>query len=118
MPAECPNCFLPKEESAWQCDGCGMAFRTDLATVRDELQASLRSGRVALVVTLLVSVAVVVGLVVLAMHGFYYVSVPLALAIVGAIGHRMHQQSVLREHLRELDRRHVALPVAATHKPS
>ena len=80
---ECPKCFLPTEDGAWQCDGCGH-----------------------------VGLAIIGGLVYLATLGYIYISVGLMLAVVGSIGHAIHKLSVLRGHLRLLDRRHVPLPAA------
>ena len=64
----------------------------------------------------IVGFRIVGGLVYLAMHGWIYISVPLMLAIVGSIGHAAHKISVLRDHLRSLDRRHVSLPKATAHR--
>jgi len=41
--------------------------------------------------------------------------VPLALAVVGSIGHAFHQRSAMREHLRTFERRHAQLPKATLH---
>jgi len=41
--------------------------------------------------------------------------VPLMLAVLGSIGHGVHKVSVVREHLRSLDRRHAPLPKATAH---
>jgi hypothetical protein len=112
---ECPKCYLPKEESAWQCDGCGYEFSQDYESVRAGLRAQLRTSRITFWVSLIVGVGVVGVVVYLAMHGWIYISVPLLLAVVGAIGHAAHKISVLREHLRSLDRRHVPLPKATAH---
>jgi hypothetical protein len=112
---ECPKCFLPKEEGAWQCDGCGHEFSRDFATVRSELQAQLGASRTSFWVTLIGGLAILGGLVYLATLGFIYISVPLMLAVVGGIGHAVHKVSVLRGHLRSLDRRHVPLPKATAY---
>lgn len=109
---ECPKCHLPQEESAWQCDGCGHEFSKDFDAVRSRLQAQLRSSRITLWMTLLVDLVIVGGVVYMVTHGFIYISVPLVLAAMGATGHAAHRISVLREHLRALDRRHVPLPKA------
>lgn len=115
---ECPKCNLPKEESAWQCDGCGYAFRQDFAAVRAELQAQLTASRTVFWVTL-IGAAGLVGLVVyLGTQGFIYISIPLMLAVVGGIGHAVHRTSVLRDHLQSLDRRHAPLPRATAHPGS
>lgn len=114
---ECPRCYLPKDDSAWQCDGCGFEFSQDFEAVRSDLQAQLRTSRIVLWVTLLVDVALVGGVVYLATHGWIYISVPLVLTAFGATGHAVHRISVLREHLRSLDRRHVRLPDATVHRP-
>ena len=108
----CPKCFLPKEEYAWQCDGCGYELRQDYDTVRAELRAQLQRGRAAFWVTTAVGVAVLVGLVYLALHGAIFISVPLMLALVGYIGRAVHKISVVRGHLELLDRRHAPLPRA------
>jgi hypothetical protein len=113
---ECPKCHLPTEEDAWQCDGCGYTFRQDYAVVRSELQAKLKTSRTIFWVTLLGSFGLAGLLVYLALQGFTYISVPLAIALVGGIGHAAHRTSRLRDHLRSLDRRHVPLP-AATAQP-
>jgi hypothetical protein len=109
---ECPKCHLPREESAWQCDGCGYAFRQDFDAVRSELKAQLRTSRTVFWATLLGGCLLAGGVVYLGMHGFIYISVPLLLTVVGAVGHAVHRTSVLREHLQSLDRRHVPLPKA------
>jgi len=115
---ECPKCNLPKEESAWQCDGCGYAFRQDFEAVRAELQAQLKTSCTVFWVTL-VGAAGLVGLIVyLGTRGFIYISVPLMLAVVGGIGHAVHRTSVLREHLQALDRRHAPLPRATARRSS
>jgi hypothetical protein len=115
-PAECPKCYLPKEDSAWQCDGCGYEFSQDFENVRSRLRAQLTRSRIVFWLTLIVDVGIVGGVVYLAMHGFVYISVPLMLAAVGFIGSTAHRISVLREHLRSLDRRHVPLPKATVHR--
>jgi hypothetical protein len=112
---ECPKCHLPKEESAWQCDGCGYAFRQDFDAVRSELRAQLRTSRIVFWATLLGGCLLAGAVVYLGMHGFIYISVPLLLTVVGAVGHAVHRTSVLREHLQSLDRRHVPLPKATAH---
>ena len=108
----CPKCFLPKADSAWQCDGCGFAFRTDFDNVRTELQAELRRSRITLWLTIGLGLGIVGGLVYLMTRGFLYVSVPLMLAVVGWTGHAFHRVSVLKDHLASLNRRHVPLPTA------
>ena len=108
----CPKCFLPKDDSAWQCDGCGFAFRTDFDNVRRELQAELRKSRITLWLTIGLGLGIVGGLVYLMTRGFLYVSVPLMLAVVGWTGHAFHRVSVLKDHLASLNRRHVPLPTA------
>lgn len=113
---ECPKCYLPKEDSAWQCDGCGYEFSQDFENVRSALQAQLRTSRIVFWLTLIVGLGIVGGLVYLATHGWIYISVPLMLAVVGSIGHAAHKISVLRGHLRSLDRRHVSLPKATAHQ--
>ena len=108
----CPKCSLPKEEYAWQCDGCGTEFRQDYDTVRAELRAQLQRGRVRFWVALAVSLAIVGGLVYLAMHGAIFVSVPLAVGIVGYLHHAASKISIVRGHLELLERRHPSLPTA------
>ena len=115
---ECPKCYLPKEDSAWQCDGCGYEFTQDFESVRSALQAQLRTSRIVFWLTLIVGFGVIGGVVYLATHGWIYISVPLMLAVVGSIGHAAYKISVLREHLRSLDRRHVSLPKATAHRGS
>jgi hypothetical protein len=110
--AECPKCYLPKEDSAWQCDGCGYTFDRDFDGVRSALQAKLRTARIVLVLTVLFDFAIVGGVVYLATHGWIYISVPLVVTALGSTGHAAHRISVLRAHLRSLDRRHVPLPKA------
>lgn len=112
---ECPKCFLPREDSAWQCDGCGHEFSQDYEAVRSSLQAKLRSRRIAFWITVLVNLGIVGGIVVMALHGWLYISVPLMLAVVGTTGNAAHKISVVRDHLRSLDRRHVPLPRATAH---
>jgi hypothetical protein len=114
---ECPKCFLPKEDSAWQCDGCGHEFSQDFENVRSTLRVQLRTSHIGFWVTLFVGLGIVGGLVYLAMHGWIYISVPLMLVVVGGIGHAAHRISVLRGHLRLLDRRHVPLPKATVQGP-
>jgi hypothetical protein len=114
--AECPKCHLPKDDSAWQCDGCGYAFRQDFDNVRTELQAELRRARITVWLTIVLGLAIVGGLVYLATRGFLYVSVPLLLAVVGWTGHAVHRVSVLRDHLESLNRRHVPLPKATAQR--
>ena len=65
-----------------------------------------------LLVTVLVSLGIAGGVVLLAMHGLIYVSVPLGLGVVGSIGHAVRRISILRDHLQLLDRRHLPLPPA------
>jgi hypothetical protein len=114
---ECPRCHLPKEDSAWQCDGCGHEFRQDFDALRAELQRDLRRSRATFWLTLIGGLAIVAGLVYLATRGWLYISVPLMIAVVGAIGHANHRVSVLRGHLHLLDRRHVPLPKATAGTP-
>ncbi len=114
---ECPKCHLPKEESAWQCDGCGYEFTHDFEGVRVALRAQLRTSRIAFWVTVLVDFGLVGGIIYLATHGLIVISVPLMLAAVGATGHAAHRISVLRRHLRLLDRRHKPLPKATAQPP-
>ena len=111
----CPKCFLPREDYAWQCDGCGYELRQDYDTIRAELRAQLQRGRVAFVVGLIVSFAIVGGLVWLAMHGAIFISVPLGVGIAGYLHHAAHKISILRGHLELLERRHPALPRATAH---
>ena len=113
---DCPKCYLPKEDSAWRCDGCGFEFSQDFEGVRSALRAQLRTSRIVFWLTLIAGLGLAGGLVYLAMHGWIYISVPLMLAVVGSIGHAAHKISVLREHLRSLDRRHVPLPQATVHR--
>lgn len=80
--------------------------------MRSTLQAQLRASRITFGVTLLVDLALVGAVVYMATRGWIYISVPLMLAALGATGHAGHKISVLREHLRSLDRRHVPLPKA------
>ena len=111
----CPKCFLPREDHAWQCDGCGTEFRQDYDTVRAELRAQLQRGRARFWVGTAVSCAIVGGLVYLALHGAIFVSVPLAVGIVGYLHHAASKISVVRGHLELLERRHSALPRATAH---
>jgi hypothetical protein len=113
---ECPKCHLPKEDSAWQCDGCGYEFSQDFENVRSGLRAQLRASRIVFWLTVIVDLGIVGVVVYLATHGWIYISVPLMLAVVGSIGHAAHKISVLRGHLRSLDRRHVRLPKATVHQ--
>ena len=108
----CPKCSLPKADSAWECDGCGYAFRSDFAAVRTELQAELRKSRIAFWLTLAVDAGILGGLIYMAIHGWYYICVGLAVACVSWTGHAVHRVSVLRDHLASLDRRYVPLPKA------
>ncbi len=84
--------------------------------MRSALRAQLRTSRIAFWVMLVVGLGMVGVVVYLATHGWIYISVPLMLAVVGSIGHSAHKISVLREHLRSLDRRHVSLPKATAHR--
>lgn len=115
---DCPRCHLPQEDVAWQCDGCGHVFERDLAAVRSRLEVELVRSRVALWVTSAISVAIAGGLVYLATLGWIYISVPLLLALVGGLSHAAHSLSVVRGHLKELDRRHVPLPIATARPDS
>ncbi|HEX4453196.1 MAG TPA: hypothetical protein VH143_20130 [Kofleriaceae bacterium] len=108
----CPQCFLPRDPDAWQCDGCGLAFRRDYEAVRLELRGKLRKTRAALIVLAVVAAAFAAGIVYLAMHGFIYISIPLALGVFGSIVQTVRRRAALREQLHELDRRHVPLPSA------
>jgi hypothetical protein len=115
MSEECPKCHLPKDDSAWQCDGCGYEFSKDYEAVRADLGAKLASARTAVWLTLLLGLAITGGIVYLATRGWIYISIPLALAVIGWVGHAVHRVSVLRGHLSSLDRRHVPLPKASVH---
>lgn len=99
------------------CDGCGQVFDADLASARVGLQAELARRRRALVVTLLVALAIGGVIAYLAIRGWIYISVPVMLGVVGSIGRAVHRISVVRGHLRELDRRHVPLPTATLQGP-
>jgi hypothetical protein len=112
---ECPKCHLPKEDSAWQCDGCGYEFSQDFENVRAALRARLKKSRIVFWLTVLVDFGIVGVVVYMAMHGWIYVSVPLMLAAVGSTGAAAHKISVFRDHLRSLDRRHAPLPKAVAH---
>jgi len=112
---DCPKCYLPKDDSAWQCDGCGYEFSQDFEGVRSSLRAQLKTRRTVFWLTVLVNLGMVGGIVFLAMYGLIYISVPLLLAVIGSTGHAAHRISVVREHLRSLDRRHVPLPKATAH---
>lgn len=116
QPSACPQCMLPLDEGAWQCDGCGHVFSTDFPAVRSRLSAELTAARTLLVVTIGVGVVILGAVVYLATLGMYVVSVPLALAIVGSIGAAAHKHAVGRERVRELDRRHRPLPAAIIHR--
>jgi hypothetical protein len=108
----CPQCHLPKEEDAWQCDGCGLEFRKDFASVRTELHGKLRKVKLALMWTVICSLAAVGGAVLLAIYGRYILAGSLALGMFGGYATVLHRLSVLKGHLALLDRRHVALPAA------
>jgi hypothetical protein len=112
---DCPKCYLPRDDSAWQCDGCGYEFSQDFEAVRSSLKAQLKSRRLAFWITVLVNLGVIGGIVFLAMYGWIYISVPLLLAVIGSTGNAVHRISVVREHLRSLDRRHVPLPKATAY---
>jgi len=112
---DCPKCYLPKDDSAWQCDGCGYEISQDFEGVRSSLRAQLKTRRTVFWLTVLVNLGMVGGIVFLAMYGWIYISVPLLLAVIGSTGHAAHRISVVREHLRSLDRRHVPLPKATAH---
>jgi hypothetical protein len=108
----CPKCQLPKDDGAWQCDGCGYEFDQNIEAVRSRLLRQVDRTRRAVWIALLVDVVLVGGVVVLAMNGFYYISVPLALTVIGTIGSALHRRTVAREHLSSFKRRHAELPVA------
>lgn len=109
---ECPKCNLPRDDTAWQCDGCGHEFSQDFEGVRSSLRAQLKQRRTALWVTVLANVALVGAIVFLALNGFIYVSLPLLLAVVGTTANAAHKLSVVREHLSSFDRRHAPRPRA------
>lgn len=108
----CPQCQLPKEDDAFQCDGCGLMFRKDFAVVRTELQGKLRATKLALVWTVILSLAAVGGVVLMAIYGLYYISIPLGVGIFGAYAAVFHRLRVLKDHLALLDRKHKPLPAA------
>jgi hypothetical protein len=114
--ADCPKCQLPKDDGAWHCDGCGHEFSQDYEAVRSRLRAELARCKRTLVVTGLVG-AVVVGIVIyLATRRFFYISVPLGLAVFGSVGHALHRISVMRGHVRSFERRRPPLPAATVHR--
>ena len=115
MSAACPKCFLPKDDDAWQCDGCGHEFTRDYEAVRTSLQAELRRSQVGLIVSIFVGAVLACVVVYMAMHGKVIISIPLLVGVFASIGHYVHRGSVLRGHLRDLDRRHVPLPKATAH---
>ena len=108
----CPQCHLPQEQSAWQCDGCGFEFRKDYDNVRSSLEAQLRKSRIVFWVMLIADVGIVGATVYLATHGWIYVSVPLVLGALGLTVNAARRIAILREHLYSLDRRHVPVPTA------
>lgn len=112
----CPKCHLPKEDSAWQCDGCGLEFSKDFHNVRADLRAQLRTTRIVFWLSVVVALAMValgvVGGVVFLLSRWLYLCVSLMAAVLGSIGAAAHKTRVLRGHLRLLDRRHVPLPAA------
>jgi hypothetical protein len=113
----CPKCFLPRDEGAWQCDGCGFQFSQDIEAVRAALKTQARNSRLAVWWTLIAGAAVVGGVAYLVTLGYIYISVPLALAVVGSIGHAFHRRSAMQEHLRTFERRYAQLPKATVHDP-
>jgi len=113
---ECPKCHLPRDDDAWQCDGCGYEFRQDFDQLRSELRAQLATSRIMFVVAVVIDVMFAVAIVWLAMLGWIYISMPLVLGALGFTGYRVHRMSVLRDRLRSLDRRHVPLPKASVQK--
>ena len=112
LDVDCPKCHLPIDGSVWQCDGCGFELRNDFDKLRSELHAQVRTTRTALWLAVIADLGIAAGLVVLAMHGWIYVSLPLVLGAVGVTARNVHRLSVVREDLRQLDRRHVPLPKA------
>jgi hypothetical protein len=88
---DCPKCYLPREDTAWQCDGCGYEFSQDFENVRSSLRAQLKTRRTVFWLTVLVNLGIVGGIVFLATHGWIYISVPLMLAVVGSTGHTAHR---------------------------
>jgi hypothetical protein len=111
----CPKCFLPREEGAWQCDGCGFQFEQNIEAVRAALNTQARNSRLAVWWTLLVCLGAVGGVAYLASIGYIYISIPLLLAVVGSVGHAFHRRSVMQEHLRTFERRYAQLPKAIVH---
>ena len=114
----CPKCQLPIDHGAWHCDGCGHEFSQDIEGVRSRLQHEVAASRRGIWVTLLVDIALTGGVVYLATLGFFYISVPLAVTVVGSIGYAFHRRSVAREHLSEFTRRHAPLPTATARSAS
>jgi hypothetical protein len=115
--AACPRCFLPKDDDAWACDGCGYEFRKDYDQLRLDLRARLRGARRTLLLTLLADVGITAALIYFATLGYYYVDLPLVVALIGGTGHALHRISVVRGHLEALEQRHRQLPAATALPP-
>jgi hypothetical protein len=118
MPTACPKCHLPWADSAWQCDGCGYEVTQDFESVRSSLRAQLRTSRIVFWLMVLLDLAIVGAVVYMVTRGMFYISAPLVLGAIAGTGAAAHKISVLREHLRALDRRHVPLPKATVRSPS
>jgi hypothetical protein len=112
----CPACQLPKEDDAWECDGCGHLFTKDFAGTRTALQRQVRRYRSLFWAMLVADLAVAGAIVYLAMHGFLAICIGLAVAMFGSTGHAAFKVSRVREQLRALDRRHLPLPTATIHE--
>ena len=110
----CPKCFLPRDETAWQCDGCGYELTKDFEAARTKLRAQIATARLVFWVMLVVDVGIVGGSIYLFTQGWIVISVPLVLAAIGLTANAARRGSVLREHLSSLDRRHTSLPKATT----
>jgi len=77
----------------------------------------LTRARIGLWLSLVVGLGIIGGVVYMMTRGWFYISVPLLLAVVGSIGHAAHRVRILCGHLSSLDRRHVPLPKATVHVP-
>lgn len=105
-------CHRASEATGWRC-GCGYEH---VETLRTLLQAQYTSAWIALLLSLALDAAAVIGVAFAALHGFIIFSALGFTALILMTGHTIRRVLVTRANLRQLAERHPPLPAAIVHR--